>query len=338
MAKRDNNNYRGSGKGYDKSVQRKEYARTLRNRQNYALENSIYRRKIEAINGRGGISTDVYRLPADVKKKNKDYFFVMRKFVCFLMFLLLLVCVAYFVLGYVKIDAIPEQYTALFMETEAKAEEAAEEDEDEAKDADVSVVYAADEETDGASEEKADGEEEKASSFAGTAYGVLDPIFGALKYWGAKLNVSINLGASPLYDSLISKYEVGMADSLAGYIILAFPFGLILYLIIALVMMIKAFIGMFGRRIVKRFGLGSLLMIVFGALTAFAGLAFTTDVAEKMNFGDILNLFMGIFNGSGGFTGGYGLILIIALPLLVLILSMFARKKVPYSIFDTFGE
>lgn len=328
-----------SGKGYDKRMQKKEYARTLRNRQNYALENAVYRRKIESINGRGGIPVDLYRLPADEKKRGKDYFFVMRKFICFLMFLLLLVSIAYFVLGYVKIEAIPAQYTALFMETEAKSEEDTDNvEEDTAAKSDVAVIVAADEANDGDSAKSDADESETSSSFNGTAYNVLDPIFGALKYWGGKLNVNIKLGDSPMYDSLISKYEVGMQDSIAGYIILAFPFGLILYVLIAFIMMIKAFIGMFGRRIVKCFGLGSILMILFAALTAFGGLAFSTAVDASMNYGGIVDILIGGVTGKGGFTGGYGLLIILGLPLLVLIFSMFARKKVPYSIFDTFGE
>lgn len=340
MARSDYGKYNGGGR-YDKAAakrtDRKEYARTLRNRQNYAIENSVYRRKIEAVNGRGGVSVDMYRLPADKKKKGKDYFFVMRKFVCFLMFLLLLVSVAYFALGYVKIEAIPEQYTALFIETEAKADDDADavEDDAEADNADLAVIFAADEETAAEGEEEEEGEE---STFDGTVYGVLDPIFGALKYWGGKLNMDIKLGDSPMYDALIAKYEVGMTDSIAGYVILVFPLALILYVIIALVMAIKAFIGMFGRRIVKCFGLGSILMLLFAGVTALGALAFRTDVTESMDFASIVDVLIGVFNGAGGFTGGYGLLILLGIPVLVLILSMFARKKVPYSIFDTFGE
>ena len=100
-------------------AERRARAAQLRNRQNYAIENTRFRRKVESIEGRGGIDTEYYRLPADRKqKKAKDYFFIMRKSVCFLMFLVLLVSVAYFVLGFVKIEQIPAQYTALFVETE----------------------------------------------------------------------------------------------------------------------------------------------------------------------------------------------------------------------------
>lgn len=351
------------GKGKSKKKQAKEAAlraerraraATLRTRQQYAIENSSYRRKIEAVEGRGGVDTAYYRLPADKKqKRGKDYFFVMRKFVCFLMFLVLLINIAYFALGFIKIEQIPAEYTALFLETEKKAEETEEEEnggetggeteEETPANAGASTVYAADEGGEPGEGEPAEGEtgeeeEEEADTFDGTIYGVTDPIFGFIKYVGSKLNMDINLGESPLYDQMIAKVEVGMADDIATYIIIAFPAALIIYIIIALVMMIKAFVGMLGRRICKCFGLGSILMIIFAALTAFGGLAFTTDLAAKMDFGKVVDILIGYLTGTGGFTGGYGLLILLALPLLVLILSMFARKKIPYSIFDTYGE
>ena len=350
-------------------AERRARAAQLRNRQNYAIENTRFRRKVESIEGRGGIDTEYYRLPADRKqKKAKDYFFIMRKSVCFLMFLVLLVSVAYFVLGFVKIEQIPAQYTALFVETEKKAAETDEETGDtteetgdtteetgdtteEAQNA-ASGLYNADAtaeeggetsegetaEGEGSETEGESEEETTAPAFDGTTYGVLDPIFGFIKYVGNKLNMDLNFGESPLYDQMIAKVEVGMADTIAPYIILAFPVCLILYVISALIMMFKAFFGMFGKRIFKCFGLGAIFMIIFAAVTAFGGLAFTTDLGATMAYGDIVGILTGALTKAGGFSGGYGLLILLALPVLVLILSMFCRKKIPFSIFDTFGE
>lgn len=359
---------KNNGKKKSKRKTEKEKARRaesraraaqLRNRQNYAIENTRFRRKVESIEGRGGIDTEYYRLPADKKQKRaKDYFFIMRKSVCFLMFLVLLVSVAYFVLGFVKIEQIPAQYTALFIETEKKAEENAdatgdktEEKGDETEQAQNAAggLYNADaatdesgEAADGATEGEgttAEGESgETAPAFEGTTYGVLDPIFGFIKYVGNKLNMDLNFGESPLYDQMIAKVEVGMADTIAPYIILAFPVCLILYVISALIMMFKAFFGMFGKRIFKCFGLGAIFMILFAAVTAFGGLAFTTDLGATMAYGNIVGILTGALTGAGGFSGGYGLLILLGLPILVLILSMFCRKKIPFSIFDTFGE
>lgn len=330
-------------------AERKARAAQLSNRQRYAMQNAKYRSRIESIEGRGGVDNSFYRLPEDKKqKRGKDYFFVMRKMVCFLMFLVLLVSVAYFVLGFVKIDAIPGEFLALFAETEAKApeedgEETEEEGntEEEASSADFIGAKNAEgdeETTKGEDAEVVDDTEATTNTFEGTLYGVTDPIFGFLKFVGNKVNIDINLGESPLYDQMIAKVEVGMTDSIAPYIIIAFPVALILYLITAFIMMIKAFVGMFGKRIVKNFGLGSIFMLIFAVLTAFGGLAFTTELTASMNYGGIVNILMGLITQTGGFTAAYGLLILLVLPVIVLILSMFCRKKIPYSIFDTFGE
>ena len=108
--------------------------------------------------------------------------------------------------------------------------------------------------------------------------------------------------------------------------------------IIALVLMIKAFLAMFGKRIFKCFGLGAILMLVCAGVVALGGLAFLAGVDGTLDFGAIVNVLLGSFTNPGGLVGGYGLLILLVLPLLVLILSMFARKKIPYSIFDTYGE
>ncbi|MGN1042592.1 MAG: hypothetical protein ACI4SK_03805 [Christensenellales bacterium] len=327
-------------------ARRKEYNATMRARQNYAAENASYRARVAAIDGQGGIDGRYYKLAEDRKpRKEKDYFFVMRKFVCFLMFIVMLVSVAYFALGFIKIDAIPVQFTALFTVTEAKKESEENTDADASTETEEekSVPSSADEQTE-ADKEEGEGEGEEGTdttqtaAFDGTAYGALDPVFGFIKYVGNKLGMKLEFGDSPLYDSMIAKVEIGMADSIAKYIILAFPVAMIIYVITALIMAIKAFLGMFGRRIFKCFGLGSIVMILCAAVTAFGGLAYVTDVAGKMDFAKIVDILIGGITGTGGFTGGYGLLIMIALPLVTLILSMFARKKIPYSIFDTYGE
>ncbi len=319
-------------------AKRKEYNATLRARQTYATENTKYRERLAAV---GGIDNRYYTLPEDRKpRKEKDYFFVMRKFVCFLMMLMMLVSIAYFALNYVKIEAIPTKYTALFMETEAKKSETSSDEETPAEE--ETPANADDTTTDGdttgdgteTGDETGDGE----TTDTGIYYSALDPIFGFVKYVGNKLNMNINIGESPLYDAMIAKVEVGMADTTAQYIILAFPVAMIVYIITALVMFIKCFIGMCGRRITKLLPLGSIVMLLCAVITAFGGLAYVTDVAGKMNYGGIVTVLIGGITGAGGFTGGYGLLILAGLPLITFILSLFAKKKVPYSIFDTYGE
>jgi len=334
-------------------ARRKAYNATMRERQRYAMENASYRYKISAIDGRGGIDNSYYTLPADKKpRREKDYFFVMRKFVCFLMLLIMLVSVAYFALNFVKIEAIPANFTALFIETEKKAAEPGDngEDIDDKENGEEITPANADEtaEGDSAEGEPAEGEEgeegeEKAPAFDGIAYSAFDPVFGFLKYVGGKVGIDLDFsdtdfGKSPLYDGMIAKMENGMTDTLTTVFVYAMPIAIIVYIITALIMAIKAFIGMFGRRICKCFGLGSIVMIICAALVAFGGLASTVDVAGTMEFGNIVNILIGGLTGVGGFTGGYGLLIILVLPIITLLLSMLARKKIPYSIFDTFGE
>jgi len=316
-----------SKKDFERLAYRKERAKTLRSRQEFALENIGFRKKLEDVQGKGVLNSSYYRLPEDKKpKKRKDYFFVMRKSVCFIMFLILLISVAFYALSYLKLSVVPVEYTALFVEVDKPAETEEEDSENN--------IVAAEEENEDADEEEAEEEAEAASAFDGDAYNLLDPVFGFIKYIGAKFNMSWDFGDSPLYDSLIAKVEVGMSDSIASYIILGFPVAIILYAIIALVMMLKALFGMFGSKIYKKFGLGSFLMILCGAITAFGGLAATLDLSGKMAYGDVVGILTGYLQKTGGFSGGYGLLIMIALPVLILILSMFAKKKIPYSIFD----
>lgn len=307
-----------------KKLQSKEYNKVMRARQERALENIEYRRKVEAINQNyGGMDRAIYKLAADVKpRKEKDYFFVMRKGACFFTFLFTLVTIAVFVLSYLKLDLIPAEYISIYIETEAAPVEEGE----------GPVAEAAGENE---ADEEADEEEEEAGSDVLASYSVLDPVFGFIKHLTGKfLNKEVVLGESPLYDAMVAKSEVGMADMVAGIALEYFPAFIIIYIITAIIMFFKAFFAMFGRRIFKCFGLGSFIMILCGGVMALAGLAFTTEPGAAMAYGDIINILIGGIMGTGGFTAGYGLLGLIVIPVLTLIFSMFARKKVPYSIFD----
>lgn len=75
-------------------------------------------------------------------------------------------------------------------------------------------------------------------------------------------------------------------------------------------------------------------MLISGVAIAFSMLAYTTEVGTKMQIAKIVDILIGSFKGATSLVGGYGLLALIGLSLLTLIFSMFARKKVPYSIFD----
>lgn len=307
-------------------AERKHYKKVLIARQKHALENVQYRRKVEAINAsRGGMDRTIYKLAADVKpKKERDYFYVMRKPISFFMFLFLLITIALFALSYIKLEQIPAKYISLFSETEVIEEVLEEETETEEE------IKAAQE-----GEEGEETEEEAVAEEDGTHYSVLDPVFGFIKnLTGKLLNKEIVLGESPLYDKMLAKSEIGMTDMVAKIVLEYFPVFIIIYILIALIMMFKAFFGIFGRRIFKKFGLGSILMIICGAVVALAGLAFITEPNANMAYADIINILLNGVTKKGGFAAGFGLLGLIAIPVVTLLFSMFARKRVPYSIFD----
>lgn len=109
-----------------------------------------------------------YRLPEDKKvKKQRDYFYVMRKGACFFMFLLLLISIALFVVSYLNLEIVPKQYIALGNEQ---------------------IVN------------------EETSVTSTNYYSVLDPVYGVIKkVTGQFMGKEINLGESPLYDNMIAK-------------------------------------------------------------------------------------------------------------------------------------
>lgn len=249
-------------------------------------------------------------LPADKKvKKGKDYFFVMRKFVCFLMFLLFTVSLALVVLPYLEI--VPE-YTAFMVEPDYTPQEEQEATEDEEED--LLVPY------------------ENQSVY----YNAVDPIFGIInKYTG------LELGESPLYNTMAAKAEVGYANAIAGYIVQFFPVAIVIFVITALICMIKAFLGMFGKRIYKGFGLGAVVMLISGAVLLLAGVFYNMEISnESFDFSGLMPFIVSTLSTPENIetapqiAAGFGLLGMLALPVLLLLLSILARKKVPFSIFD----
>lgn len=280
----------------------------MRPRPQRPMDNCDNSKRVAPTNtARGNAGAVKNKIVDDVKpKKQRDYFYVMRKGVCFFLFLLFLVTIALFALSYLKIELIPEQFIAAFVEDEA-SEQIAEDEEEEAP-VETAVVK---------------------------SYSILDPVFGFIKHLTGKVfNKEIILGDSPLYDEMLLKSEIGMVDKVAGIVLEYFPIAIIIYILTVLIIMFKAFFGIFGRRIFKRFGLGSIIMIICGALVALSGLAFRTEPNATMAYAGILDILIGVFTKSSTFVAGYGLLAIIAIPVLTLIFSIFARKKIPYSIFD----
>ena len=156
--------------------------------------------------------------------------------------------------------------------------------------------------------------------------------------------------------------EAREADSMgqiAGMAWQYFPIVLIVGALMAVIILIISFLSLFGRRIFKGFGFMSIIMLVAGLVAFVAGLAASGNymgnpmiledgtATSVIDFSQIMNFAMGLINGAPAtaidpetmveplkLVAGYGLIIVLAIPVVMLILSFFARKKVPYSIFD----
>ena len=299
---------------------------TLRARQNRAIENYQYRVKVDAINRNGGMDNTQYALPDDIKpNRQRDYFYVMRKGICFIMFLILLITVALFAVSYLNIEQIPQKYIELGSETVTTTEG-------------ITTEGTTTEGTTTEGDAVSNADAEESSTGTGevvTQYSLLDPVYGFIKNMSSKfMDKGIELGDSPLYDKMIAKSEI-MDNTMYIILITYFPILLLLYIIIVIIMMFKAFFGMFGKRIYKSFGLGGFIMLLGGVATAFAMLVYNTEIGSKMVISNIVNIIIGCFKGgTSGLVGGYGLLALIGLPIIVLFFSMFIKKKVPYNIFD----
>lgn len=352
--------------------------------------------------------------PVPVKKnrrKEREYFFIMRRGVCFTMMILALVWVAVFALNYLNI--LPE-YTSFLAQPDL-----------------TPLDERLDVETGETDEE---GNVIVESYVDKTAYvSFMDPIFGALKsliglemtdengeslsafYEGTLKQLvpesaveeteegneesteeDIVAEAAPEVDEeatedenasegeadvegteeeveevVVFKPEVSTAvitdeareaDSMgqiAGMAWQYFPIVLIVGALMAVIILIISFLSLFGRRIFKGFGFMSIIMLVAGLVAFVAGLAASGNymgnpmiledgtATSVIDFSQIMNFAMGLINGAPAtaidpetmveplkLVAGYGLIIVLAIPVVMLILSFFARKKVPYSIFD----
>ena len=243
-------------------------------------------------------------------RKEKDQFFVMRKFVCFLMAILMLVILAFFGAGAIGIDGL-EEYTALYkLPDQTPMDER---------------VSTTDPDTD---EEIPYEEQVGFVTF-------LDPIFGFIKHLA-----DVELGDSPFYDEQIAKVEAGMEDQIAPLALQWFPIAMLLFILLGLITLIKAFFGMFGRRIYKRFGLTSIVLIIFAAAMLLAGFASNLAATDSLDFAGIMDfvtqLFAAPVDGEAlvPVVAGFGLLGLVGIPVLTLLLSLGIRKKIPYSIFD----
>lgn len=138
-----------------------------------------------------------------------------------------------------------------------------------------------------------------------------------------------------------------------------FPIILAVGAVMAIIIALLAFFSLFGRRIFKGFGLMSIIMLLGSIVTLIAGLAASGTISgapqisedgivtSVIDFNNVSAFLTQILSGAPAtaldpevdvlpleIVGGYGMLIILVIPVVILLLSIFARKKVPYSIFD----
>lgn len=315
--------YRSRQPAGSRELGRPEYERQAFESKRAAVDKRKAYYRNENLRGKKKKRQDPNRIYRREKEKRirmgRDYFFVMRKFVCFLMFLLFAVCIGLFVVGYM--DLFP-QYTSLYTEPDyTPIEERLDEDVD-----GVLVPY-----------------KDKSKFFT-----TFDPIFGIIKK--IPLDFLADIGASPKYQEMAVEAEGGNGDMLSSMVLTYYPIALILFIVIALINMFKALLGMFGRRVYRMFGFSAIWMIICAAVVMLAGVALNMPTEQStIDFAKLLPFLTDGFLQytkpvpfiaslmaplAGPNAAGIGLLAMVLLPLILFILSIFARKKVPYSIFD----
>lgn len=310
------------------------------------------------------------------RRKESDFFYVNRKGVCFLMFVVLLIAII--VVGSGVLAMVPSlkknsaigmilQFTAVFQikdmtpesERVPTVDEAGDEVEYQEKTQYVTfmelIMGSINNLTGGAATEEG---EEELKLLADEEGG--EDADATEEESGGGFDMS-----TPFYDGYMAQAEVkGISDNIAVTLMKFMPFALVAFVLFALWYMIKSFLALFGKRVFKNFGLGSILMIVCAATAIVVAIAMISIYAAEagaeevtLQFGAIGDYFGGAFKSGldiltaaeeaaaeateeGAtltvlpFYMGYGQLILLALPVVTLVLSFGARRKIPYSIFD----
>jgi hypothetical protein len=269
------------------------------------------------------------------RRREKDYFFVMRKGVCFFLFLFFLLTLVLSAVGVVtkfvnlpaSVSGYVEQYTNIYKVPDNTP-----------------------------TDERPEGYADTTSYVSGG-----DLLFGALKSIAAMpfLDNSDGTSSSPFFDS-VKEFLAGVdpaADGMAPIqsILFAYsPLLLAVCVLTSLIAMITSFLGLFGKRIFKGFGLAAILVLISAAALLISGLAalpYTMGEAgagvSTLDFSQLMPYITGLFAAApetavdpsvtaapASITIGYGLLILAGLSVLTLLFSIFARKKIPYSVFD----
>lgn len=319
-----------------------------------------------------GMSKKEMKKLEKIKRKEKDYFYVMRKLPCFLIFLM---CLVVFVVSsagvinsFVELPEMVSQFTAITANRDITSLEAREafaedsEEEDESEYIDKSVYLS-----------------------AGDMFLLSLNDFVAMSFLSEE-----KLQAHASYIEMLEKASEELDSEMAVMIRSFAPLALALSMIASLIAMFTSLFGVFGKRIYKGFFFVALLMIISVSGLFLSGLIDANlynyewqkemglievegvdpeDDAENtrivlmseededeetevvlvtslLSFDGLMNFIMdGAFfspaeteedveSTAPKFGAGFGFFALAGGAVVVLILSLFAKKRVPYSVFD----
>lgn len=291
------------------------------------------------------------------RRKERDYFFIMRRGVCFLLLLFSLIWIAVIALNYLNI--LPN-FTSFVVEKDlTPLDERLEIDTGEV-DGDGNAIM-------------------QAYTDKSVHISMMDPLYGGIAALLKKPMVDGNgVSLSPFYDEIYNKImnippegevdpeaidpDARAADSMMMIAQIAFPYFPIALAVSALgavILLLISLFALFGRRIFKGFFIFAIILVVAGLLTfvaadaacgIFMGNPVLNDdgtVVSVIDFTRIVEFLTGAFTPAPAtaidpeiaieplpVVAGYGTLALVALPIIMLLLSLFVKRKVPYSIFD----
>ena len=305
------------------------------------------------------------------RRKEREYFFIMRRGVCFLMMMFSLVWIAVILLNYLNI--LPNFTSFLIEKDLTPLDERLETDTGELDDFGNAIMlpYV---------------DQSKYIS-------MMDPIYGGISAILKQPMVDgQGISLSPFYDEMYEnimgaaeeEVEAEAADEepeetpeLTEEELLAqareqdtmmmvaqiafpyFPIALVVSALAAVLIFILSLFSMFGRRIFKGFFIFALIMVLAGVMTFVGGFVasgifsgapkYLEDgtLVSVIDFTKAAEFLTGAFTGPPAtaidpeidvapipLVSGYGTLGVLLAPIIIMLLALFARRKVPYSIFD----
>lgn len=329
-----------------------------------------------APSGRSGKNAPQPQKGKKRSRRERDYFFVMRKGVCFLMLLVSLLMIGVLALSFLN---IAPEVTAMYVKPDltpddqrlpTKLDEPDEDNNTEIDYEDKSEYIGISDPIYGLIAGFTGGSDEDVTAEAAENEDETNPATPAEGGEGKGDEAEEEKPKSPFYDDIEGQLEAMLGDEateaqqedgmlqIAGYIFKYGPIAFAVTAVLALLVALKALFGMFGRRIFRGFGISAILMVICGLVTVVMGLiasgviqgnpSYTDDgtLVSVMDFGGIMDFITQTFATFPAtaadletevfltFKLGYGSLIMVVLPVVLLILSFFAKRKVPYSIFD----